>query len=53
MSKCYTSFLQEDIILVGGEIGEIMIYDIKKKTSIQMFKAHENRYGLLFQFLFS
>jgi len=36
-------FISEDVILLGGELKETMIYDIKQKNTLQTFSAHENR----------
>eukprot|EP00112_Aurelia_sp_Birch-Aquarium-sp1_P019717 Seg494.3_Seg494.5 transcript_id=Seg494.3_Seg494.5/GoldUCD/mRNA.D3Y31 product="p21-activated protein kinase-interacting protein 1-like" protein_id=Seg494.3_Seg494.5/GoldUCD/D3Y31 len=37
------NFLSENILLLGGELDEVIVYDIKKEKQLQAFKAHDIR----------
>ncbi|XP_065059382.1 p21-activated protein kinase-interacting protein 1-like [Rhopilema esculentum] len=36
-------FISENVLLLAGELDEIIVYDIKDKKQLQTFKAHEIR----------
>ena len=41
----YLIFTQENILLLGGELDEVIVYDIKNEKQLQTFKAHDIRFA--------
>ena len=44
-------FTQENILLLGGELDEVIVYDIKNEKQLQTFKAHDIRFARCFEYL--